>query len=98
MKQRAKIRGSCFELYCFASGHPMARLGLVVGKRFAKRAVHRNLIKRQARETFRTVAETLPAVDLVLRVSRPMKDFPVAREDQKVWVKSLIVKLFLQVT
>ena len=56
------------------------------------------MIKRQARETFRTVAETLPAVDLVLRVSRPMKDFPVAREDQKAWVKSLIVKLFLQVT
>ncbi len=97
MGQRAKIRGSCFELYCFTAGRPVARLGLVVGKRFAKRAVLRNLIKRQVREVFRGIAVSLPARDLVVRLSRPMKDFPLARKEQKVWVKSEIENLFRQV-
>ena len=49
-----------------------ARLGLVVPKRNAKRAVHRNLLKRLAREAFRHVCATLPPYDLVLRVGRPL--------------------------
>jgi ribonuclease P protein component len=49
-----------------------ARLGLVVPKRNAKRAVHRNLIKRLAREAFRHVCTQLPAYDLVLRLGKPL--------------------------
>jgi len=43
-----------------------ARLGLVVPKRIAPRALDRNRVKRIARETFRHWRGTLPPLDLVL--------------------------------
>lgn len=49
-----------------------ARLGVVVAKRLARRAVDRNLVRRLARESFRLLHPRLGSVDLVLRlVSRP---------------------------
>ncbi len=48
------------------------RLGLVIPKKLARRAVLRNAIKRQAREAFRLRRTNLPALDLVLRLARPV--------------------------
>lgn len=49
-----------------------ARLGLIIAKRFLKRAVDRNLVRRLTRESFRLLRPQLPARDLVLRLaSRP---------------------------
>lgn len=45
-------------------GH--ARLGLVVSKRTLRRAAWRNLVKRIAREAFRTSQDSLPSADLVV--------------------------------
>ncbi|MBV6304226.1 ribonuclease P protein component [Candidimonas humi] len=45
-----------------------ARLGLIVAKRFAVRAVTRNAIKRVVREAFRHRRHALPARDLVFRL------------------------------
>lgn len=48
-----------------------SRLGLIVPKRLARRAVLRNTIKRQVRESFRHVErDVLPPVDLVFRLTR----------------------------
>ena len=44
-----------------------ARLGVVVGKKIAKRAVRRNYMKRTLRELFRHEAASLGAVDLLVR-------------------------------
>jgi len=44
------------------------RLGLVIGKKFIRSAVKRNLVKRQARERFRHQQAALRGYDLVLRV------------------------------
>lgn len=49
-------------------GH--ARLGIVVAKRFAPRAVTRNLVKRLARDIFRKSG--LAAADCIVRLSRPL--------------------------
>ena len=46
-----------------------ARLGVVIGKKQLKRAVHRNLVKRIAREVFRLTRPELPAQDFVLRLA-----------------------------
>ncbi|MDR2837097.1 MAG: ribonuclease P protein component [Azonexus sp.] len=46
-----------------------ARLGLVVGKKFLKRAVDRNRCKRLLREQFRQERGNLPACDLVARLA-----------------------------
>ena len=48
---------------------PCARLGLVIAKRFAARAVTRNAIKRVVREAFRHTRATLPAADYVVRLN-----------------------------
>ena len=54
-------------------GH--ARLGIVVAKRFAPRAVTRNLVKRLSRELFRKA--NMGAVDCIVRLSKPL----VSRQD-----------------
>ncbi|MDS4015155.1 MAG: ribonuclease P protein component [Candidatus Accumulibacter sp.] len=52
-----------------ASEEGGARLGLVVAKRFLRRSVDRNLVRRLARESFRLVRARLSACDFVLRVA-----------------------------
>jgi ribonuclease P protein component len=94
MKRRGTIRGSCFDLHHSDSGKSQARLGLVIAKRFARHAVLRNLIKRQVREFFRDQATLLPAEDMVIRLARPMLGLPVAKSDQRQWVRAEIQRLF----
>jgi ribonuclease P protein component len=49
-----------------ASEAGSARLGLAVSRRVSKRAVDRNRIKRNVRESFRRARARLPAFDLLL--------------------------------
>lgn len=48
---------------------PGARLGLVVAKRFLRRSVDRNLVRRIAREQFRLMRIRLQSSDFVLRLA-----------------------------
>lgn len=73
---RRVLRGGSFDLHVLIPAETAgavggARLGLIVPKRLARRAVLRNAIKRQAREAFRSVAATLHSADLVLRLVKP---------------------------
>lgn len=70
---------------------PGARLGLVVAKRFLKRSVDRNLIRRLARESFRTVRALLPSRDLVLRLSS--KPVPLDRRALAEEIRGLLTKM-----
>ncbi len=54
-----------------AIGQP--RLGIVVAKRHAKRAVDRNTIKRIIRESFRQTKTSLPNNDYIVILKRPIK-------------------------
>lgn len=63
-----------FVLYLRPNPLGHARLGVVVAKRLAARAVTRNLIKRLAREVFRQAS--LGAVDCIVRLSQA----PVQRQ------------------
>lgn len=55
---------------------PFPRLGLVVSKKKARRAVDRNLVKRLAREGFRQHQQQLAGLDVLvlLRSLPPVKD------------------------
>jgi ribonuclease P protein component len=83
MASPLRLRSGCFELRFKkneakeASAPSGARLGLIVPKRLARRAVLRNLLKRLAREAFRQTSGPLPAVDMVLRLVKP--PLPAAR-------------------
>jgi len=47
------------------------RLGVIVGRKQAKKAVLRNAAKRQVREAFRLMTSSNMAVDIVVRIKRP---------------------------
>ena len=49
---------------------PIARLGLIMAKRFAQHASTRNALKRVVREAFRSCRLTLPAADYVVRLNK----------------------------
>jgi ribonuclease P protein component len=71
MASTLRKRGGCFELRYRHQEPGMeigARLGLIIPKRLAKRAVLRNLLKRLARESFRHALPGLPRADMVLRL------------------------------
>ena len=59
-----------FVLYTRPNSLGHARLGIVVAKRLAPRAVTRNLVKRLTREIFRKSG--LAAVDCIVRLNRPL--------------------------
>jgi ribonuclease P protein component len=58
-------------------GH--ARLGMAVSKKACKKAIGRNRIKRQFRESFRLHQQRLPAVDIVV-LARPEAAIMSARQ------------------
>ena len=68
------LRGSWFSLHYSGATSPGARLGLIIGKKFAPHAVQRNLLKRLAREAFRRARPTLANYDLVVRLARSAGD------------------------
>jgi len=69
---RRALRGRFYMLHYRPNGLDTARLGVVVAKKLAKRANTRNLVKRIAREIFRRNRESLPAVDMVVRLHAPV--------------------------
>lgn len=76
-----------------------ARLGLVLPKRLARRAVTRTLMKGQARAICRQYAAELPAGDWVLRLRAPfdVKLFPSAASlALKQAVRHELLTLFAQ--
>lgn len=81
-------------LYTRQNQLPHARLGIVVAKRFAPRAVTRNTIKRVTRELFRVTS--LPAIDCVVRLSRPVnsKDGPATSTKLKAELRQELARLF----
>lgn len=72
-----------------------ARLGLVIAKKLARRAVQRNLLKRLVREHFRCQHSLLPPVDMILRLAKtPGHDLgPEARRAWSVDIENLFQRL-----
>lgn len=68
-----------------------ARLGIVVGKKIAKRAVARNYMRRVLREWFRLNREQIGAQDLVMRVQKAFRRNDRAAVDQEL--QQLLLRL-----
>ena len=69
---RRVVRGRYFALHYAPCRTDEPRLGLVVAKKLARRAVLRNLVKRIGRDVFRHAHASLPRYDVVLRLSAPV--------------------------
>ena len=61
-----RSRDRFFTMLVRENGLGLARLGIAVGKKHVRRAVDRNRIKRQVRETFRHHAAMLGGIDVVV--------------------------------
>jgi len=81
---RRVLRGDRFDLHYGAGSDSGARLGLIIAKKLARRAVQRNLMKRLAREAFRHARADLPGYDLVLRLARPPGE-SLDAESRRAW-------------
>lgn len=69
----ARTATRCFAAHVLHHDEP-ARLGIAVSRKVDKRAVGRNRIKRQIRESFRATRATLPACDIVVIGRRSAAD------------------------
>lgn len=87
-------RTAHFVLYARKTELPHARLGVVVAKRLAPRAVTRNTIKRMTRELFRQAA--LPQIDCIVRLSQPVnaKTAPATGTGLRVLLREELTRLF----
>jgi ribonuclease P protein component len=91
---RPTYRTAHFVLYTRNNGLAQARLGIVVAKRLASRAITRNMIKRVTRELFRQTA--LPATDCVVRLSKPInsRTDPATSAQLKKHLRNELQQLF----
>ncbi len=62
-------RDDLFGVYAVPNPNPHGRLGIVVSRKTSPRAVVRNRVKRQIRESFRGRQEKLGGLDLVVVAS-----------------------------
>jgi ribonuclease P protein component len=65
-----KTNDTLFSVYSAPNQLSQARLGITVSRKVSARAVQRNRIKRQVRESFRHYRSTLCGVDLII-IARP---------------------------
>lgn len=47
---------------------PHARLGIIIGKKYLRRAVDRNRVRRVIRESFRQSKEKLKGLDIIVMI------------------------------
>lgn len=88
---RKRIAGKFLAIHYQPNTMQHARLGLVVGKKVAKLAVHRNYMRRVLREFFRTRQHEINNVDLVIRVQKKFDktDYDSIKQE----VNTLIAKI-----
>jgi ribonuclease P protein component len=67
---RQRIFGDSLALHYQPNRLGYPRLGIVVSKKLARRAVARNYMRRVLREWFRLHREELAAVDIVIRIQK----------------------------
>jgi ribonuclease P protein component len=93
-RMRPTHRTNHFVLYARPSQTSDARLGIVVAKRLAPRAVTRNTIKRMTREIFRH--SSLHPHDCIVRLSAPInkKAQPATSTSIKSALREELLKLF----
>jgi ribonuclease P protein component len=66
LKSSLRWRNDYFGIYATRNPHPHGRIGLVVSRKASPRAVTRNRVKRQIRESFRRYQERLCGLDIVV--------------------------------
>lgn len=84
-----RARDAYFAVYAQANGKAAARLGITVSRRVSLKAVERNRIKRQIRESFRRAQTSLAGRDVVVAASAPASraaNVELRRSLSQLWI------------
>ena len=92
MKSGVRFRDECFNVHALVTTLAHARLGVTVAKRVSVKAVSRNRIKRQIRESFRQHQSVLCGVSLVVTAQ------PVADKKDNAHLRASLSKHWERVT
>lgn len=87
-KNAHKVVADNFIICCKPNDYKNPRLGVIVTKRYSKKAVIRNKLKRIIRESFRYSVQSLKAFDyvVIVRHNKPIMNYLHFRRDiDKVW-------------
>ena len=90
---RKSIHGKFFSVHVVRNGLDHPRVGLTVSRRVSKRAVQRNRIKRQIRESFRLRQAELSSIDFVVtaKVGSAEQVSKMLREElDKLWSRASV--------
>ena len=77
---RQSCVGDMLKLHYAKATSSQPRLGMSISKRLTSTAVQRNLVRRQLAETFRLTTDKLPAVDVVVTLTKECTDKLQARK------------------
>jgi ribonuclease P protein component len=88
---RRRIFGESLAMYFMPNNLGYPRLGIVVSKKTARRAVARNYMRRMLREWFRLNREQLGGLDLVVKVQKAFAraDFMLTQEELQRFLNRL---------
>jgi ribonuclease P protein component len=91
---KQRIYGNWIAAHYKPNGLKHSRIGIVVSKKVARKAVARNYMRRVLREWFRQNLTTLMAVDIVMRLHKPFarSDFSTVQEELARMSKRLRLK------
>lgn len=70
-KRARRVQDAYFRVFGRPNETDRARLGLAISKKVDKRAVGRNRLKRQIRESFRHNQEVLSGLDIIVMAKAP---------------------------
>lgn len=69
-RARRRVKGRYLTVFALPTEQLGPRLGLVIAKKRARRAVDRNLVKRLCRERFRQQRSELASMDIVIQLAQ----------------------------
>lgn len=90
--QRRSAHNNFFGVYVSKNTLNHARVGLVVSKKVSKKAVIRNRIKRQIRESFRHQQNELGSMDFIVVAKLPLEQIAfdtITCKLQPLWTQAL---------
>lgn len=83
-KQSKKKTSEFFTVLYKANHQENARLGLIISKKFIKRSVDRNRLKRVIRESFRLHRQSLKGLDILVLIRSECSTL-----DKSIWRKDI---------
>ena len=72
LQERCRVSGEHLQFYARPNPGSTPRLGIIISKKIAARAVDRNYVKRVVRELFRRSSEQFSGLDVVVRARKPL--------------------------